>query len=104
MTCYVMFLRPQGIGSINAPGVGYVRAKEAVTVPGTTTNTVRKDEAVVIYNGESGAVMVAHGTTPDAAATVSTGLTSAGFTVPAGQNSIGIRPREGETINIKALA
>lgn len=104
MTVQVIFFTPHGIGPTqHALGVGSVRAREAVTIPGTTTATVQSGEAVVVYNGETGGVLVAHGTTPDATATVETAVTSCGFPVAAGQGSTPIMANTGSKVNIKAI-
>lgn len=103
MTVQVVFFRPQGIGSAHAPGVAGIRVREAVTIPGTTTATVRDGESVVVYNGETGAVFAAHGLTPNATATAATAATTAGFPIPAGQNSPPIQAATGAKINVKAV-
>lgn len=101
MAVQVIFFTPRGIGSAHAPGVGEIRAREAVSIPGSTTATVQSGEAVVVLNEESAAVLVAHGTTPDATATASTAATSAGYPVPAGQVSPPILAATGAKINVK---
>lgn len=103
MAVIVSFVRPKGVGSVNAPGIGSVRVRENVTVPGTTTATVQDGEIVIIGNNETTMVAVAHGTTPDAAAAASTSATSAGFPVAAGAVSDPFVPDTGAKINIKAV-
>lgn len=101
MAVTVTFFKPKGIGSVHAPGVGEIRARESVTIPGTTTATVQDGECVVVLNEESDAVLVAHGTTPDAAASPATSATSAGFPVATGEVSPPFIPAVGAKINIK---
>ena len=103
MTVQVIFFTPQGIRNPAAPGVGRIRAREAVTIPGTTTTTVADGEAVMVYNGETGAVFAAYGSTPDATATAETSATSAGLPIPAGSLSDVLMPNTGAKINVKAV-
>lgn len=104
MAVIVSFIRPKGVGSVNAPGIGSVRIREDITVPGTTTATVEDGEIVIIGNNEATMVAVAHGTTPNAAATASTTATSAGYPVAAGAVSDPFVPDTGAKINIKAIS
>jgi hypothetical protein len=70
MTVVVTFVKTQGIeGAYAAPGVGVIRVREDVTVPGTTTNSVQDGEVVIVGNAESNMVAVAFGNEPDAATT-----------------------------------
>lgn len=103
MTVQVIFFTPRGIASAHAPGVGDIRAREAVTIPGTTTAVAQAGESVVVFNGETSGVLVAHGPTPDATATAATMATSAGFPVAAGQISVPIQPATGSKISVKAV-
>lgn len=104
MTVTVCFFTPQGVGPTkDAPGVGYIRAREAITIPGSTTNTVQSGEAVIVFNGETSGVLAAHGTTPDATAATATATTTAGLPVGAGQSSAPIMAATGSKINIKAI-
>lgn len=103
MAVVVSFMTPGAIGSISAPGIGQVRAMEVVTVPGTTTATVREGEVVMIGNAEATMILAAHGTTPDGQAVASTPATSAGYPIPAG-GLWPVVPRAGDKINIKPIA
>jgi hypothetical protein len=104
MAAHVIFFSPRGIGSIDAPGVGDVRLREAVTVPGVTTGTAKAGEVVVIANEGGATILVAHGKAPDAAATTSTSNTTAGFPVLKESFSPPFLPAVGSKIDIKALA
>lgn len=103
MVAHVIFFSPRGIGSIDAPGVGDVRIREAVTVPGTTTAAAKAGEVVMVLNADEAVVLVAHGKSPDAAATTMTPSTSAGFPVRAGDLSQAFLPADGAKINVKAV-
>lgn len=102
MTVVVSFIKQTARGS-EASGVGQVRIRENITVPGTTTATLLPGELVVVGNAETSMVAVAFGTTPDAAATLATGATSAGLPVPSGGLSYPIIPAFGDKINVKAV-
>lgn len=104
MTVVVSFITPAGIGSIDAPGLGACRIRENITIPGTTAASLLPGEIAIVGNAEASMVAVAFGTTPDAAATSATSASSAGYPVPAGQNSDPIVGRAGDKINVKALA
>jgi hypothetical protein len=107
MTCTVSFVTPAGLGS--APGIGIkrVRAKEVVTVPGTTTTTALDGEFIIVGNGDAVMNAIAIGATPDAAATAETGTpagatTSAGYPIAAGQVGDPFIAKNGDKVNIKA--
>ena len=100
MTVVVSFVRPRGAGVI---GMGGVRVREDITIPGSTTATRQEGEIVIIGNAETSMVAVAWGTTPDAAATASTAATTAGVCVGAGAVSYPIDPAVGDKINVKAV-
>lgn len=102
MTVVVSFIKSVS-GGVNASAVGECRVRENLTVGGTTTATVLNGEMVVIGNAETSMIAAAFGATPDAAATASSGVTSAGFPVPAGQNSYPLLPPAGSKINVKAV-
>lgn len=102
MTVVVSFIR-QAARGLEASGVGDVRVRENVTIPGTTTATLEAGELVLIGNAETSMVAVAFGTTPDAAATAKTAATSAGMPVAAGALSYPIIPAVGDKINVKAV-
>jgi hypothetical protein len=101
MTVQVIFFKAKGVGSVHSPGVGDITAREAVTIPATTSRAVADGEIVVVLNEETSAVLVAYGTTPDATATASTAATSAGYPVPAGLVSPPIVAPTGAKINVK---
>ncbi len=105
MSAAVVFFKPAGIGAIAAPGVGVVRVQETITVPNSTTAAAQEGEAVMVYNGESGAVAVALGTAPDAAATSANGdVTTAGFPVGHSQTSHAFVAKAGQKVSVKAIA
>jgi len=107
VTVTVSFVTAGGANSSAGIGIKRVRAKEVVTVPGTTTTTALDGEMILIGNGEASMVAVAFGTTPDAAATSeslsgSSLVSSAGFPVGAGQVGDPIIGVAGAKVNIKA--
>jgi hypothetical protein len=104
MTVMVSFVTA-GSGGGGSNGVFAVRAQERITIPGTTTNSTRVGELVLIGNGEASMVAVAFGTTPDAAATADNSpVTSASVPVGAGQVGAPLCPGvAGAKINIKAV-
>lgn len=95
MTVVVSFVTPKALGSLNVQVIGACRAREDVTVPGTTTETVRDGEIVIVCNGEDSMIAAACGASPDADET--------GIAVPAG-TTLTMRPAVGEKINIKAVS
>ncbi len=102
MPVKVSFIKPGGLGSINAVGFGQCRISETITVPGTTAAALLDGEIVVMCSTEAAAVVAAHGTTPDAAAPAQTNATSAGYGVPAGV-LVCAAPKVGDRVNIKAF-
>lgn len=100
MTVVVSFLRAKGAGVI---GMGSVRVRENITIPGTTTNTALEDEIAIIGNAETSMVAVAWGTAPDAAALAGTSATTAGVAIGAGAVSYPISLKSGDKINVKAV-
>lgn len=103
MPVIVCFATPGGLGTINAVGVGRVRAAESLALNGTTTASVQDGEIVLLCSTEASTVLGAHGTTPDAAATAATAATSAGFPIPAGV-LVPVAAAVGSKINVKATA
>lgn len=103
MTVVVSFIRQAARGS-EASGVGDVRVREDITVPGTTTATLQAGELVLIGNAETSMVAIAFGTAPDAAALAKTTATSAGMAVAAGAVSYPVIPAVGDKINVKAVS
>jgi hypothetical protein len=101
MTVTVSFFKPTSPGAAGAAGVGFIRVRETIAIPGSTTATAEAGEYVVVLNEEASAVLVAHGTTPDAAAAAATSVTTAGFPVEAGAVSPPIVPATGSKINVK---
>ena len=104
MTVVVSFIRAAGLGALNTPGVGACRIRENITIPGTTAAALQDGEFAIVGNAEVSMVAVAFGTTPDAAATAATSVSSAGYPVPAGMCSDPIVAPAGSKINVKALA
>ena len=102
MSVKVSFMKPAGLGSVNAVGFGDCRVCETVTVPGSTTATAEAGEIVLLVSTEADVVVAAHGATPDAAATARTAATTAGYAVPP-LMVIPIAARAGDKINIKAF-
>jgi hypothetical protein len=103
MTVQVSFLTPAGAGSINAPIIGDIRVREPVSVGSSTTATAQAGEVAMVYNGETGPIWIAHGTSPDAATTASTATSSAGVTLgPAERAAIALKA--GSKINVKAVS
>ena len=103
MTVIVSFATTKGIGSVTAPGIGSVRSREDLTAPASTTGVAHDGEIAIVANGEASMVAVAFGITPDAAATSSTGATTAGFGVAAG-SVVMIPVKAGDKINVKAIS
>lgn len=103
MSATVTFLR---VGQVNSGGFGAivgVRAFEIIALTETTTTTAVAGEVVTVMNNETSSIRVAFGTTPDADATAEDGqVTSAGFSVPAGQISDPISAFPGMKITIEA--
>lgn len=102
MTVVVSFIRSRP--QFSASGIGAVRVRENITVPGTTTATALEDEMIVIGNGEDSMVAAAFGSSPDADATASSASTSAGVPIAAGSLSYPICPKAGDKVNIKAVS
>ena len=103
MTATVSFVTPNISGKAPGIGISRIRAKEVVSVPGTTTTVALDGEFAVVGNGEASMVAVAFGTAPDAAATAENGVvTSAGYPVGAGAVSDPLILPAGAKVNIKA--
>lgn len=103
MTVQVIFFEAKSMGSMDTPGVGAVRLREAVALDGVSTGVVRSGEAVMIFNSEGSAILAAHGSTPNAAATTATGATTAGVPIAADQALV-LVPVIDSKISVKALA
>lgn len=104
MAVHVIFFTPRGIGSIDAPGVGDIRVREAVTVPGETTTQAREGEVVMVVNEDAVAILVANGKAPVATLTAATGDSGAGLVVGASKTSPVIVPHVNDKFAIAALA
>jgi hypothetical protein len=104
MTITVSFIQPACNGRTPGIGINRIRAMEQIAASETTEATALDGEFIVINNGESGPITVAFGTTPDAAATAENGrVTTAGFPIPAGQNSDPLIAFSGAKVNAKAV-
>lgn len=103
MAVQVIFFEAKSMGTMDTPGVGAVRLREAVALNGVSTGVVRSGEAVMVFNSEGSSILAAHGTTPDAAATTATAATTAGVPVAADQGVI-LVPAIDSKISVKALA
>jgi hypothetical protein len=102
MTVVVSFVKPHTRGGVT--GMGRVRVRENITIPGTTTAALDEGEIVIIGNAETSMVAIAWGTTPDAAATAENfPTTSAGVCVGAGAVSYPAGPRTGDKVNVKVV-
>lgn len=104
MAAHVVFLRAEGLNSNNDPAVGGVRVRESVAMSAVSTAVALNGEIVMVYNAEATAIVVAHGSTPDAAAVAETVATTAGFPVPAGAMSQAFALKAGSKISVKTLA
>ena len=102
MPVKVSFMRPGPMGSVNAVAIGACRICETITVPGSTTASAQEGEIVLLVSSESTAVVVAHGTTPDAAATAQTAATSAGYGLSS-DSYMPVAVKTGDKISIKAF-
>ena len=102
MPVKISFIKPGGLGSIHAIGIGDCRVCETITVPGSTTASLQAGEIIHMVSTETGAVVAAHGSTPDAAATATTGATTAGYGIPTGV-SVVVAARVGDKVNVKAF-
>lgn len=103
MTATVAFIKTGSPPGVPGVAIARVRAMETISVPGSTTTTAEDGEMIIIGNGEALMIRAAFGTTPDADATAENGaVTSAGFSIPAGQVSIPIAAVSGAKVNLKA--
>jgi len=103
MTVFASFAKPSGMGSIHAPGIGSIRARESLTIPATTSTAFVDGEVAIVFNNESAPVFVAFGTTPDAAAGAASAATTAGVTIAAGA-WLPIIGKAGDKINVKPVS
>jgi len=102
MPVKVSFMPPGFVGSLSVIGVGRCRLSETITVPGSTSASALSGEIVLVCSTEANAVVVAHGITPDAAATNSTPLTTAGYALEP-LHTTAIPLVVGDRVNIKAF-
>lgn len=102
MTVVVSFVKPQGLGSVHAPGVGEVRIRENITIPGSTTASLLNGEVAIVSNAETSMVAAALGTTPDAATTTASAVSQAGVGIGAGQ-SLTFNGKVGDKVNVKVV-
>lgn len=103
MSVHVVFFVPESIGADGAPGIGNIRAREVVSVPGVTETEVRQNEIVIVYNDGSTPILVAHGHDPDAEQLVSNADSSAGLPLSAGKETPPIVAQIGAAIAVAAL-
>jgi len=103
MAVIVSFIRPGGLGSVHAVGIGACRVRETLALNGTTTAALEDGEIAVLCSTETTTVLGAFGVTPDAAAAASTAVTSAGFPLPVGM-IVPVAGLAGSKINVKAMA
>jgi hypothetical protein len=102
MPVSVSFCRPRNINS--APVFGRVLSRESLDIDETTAGAANSGDSALIYNGTDAAVLLAHGTAPDAAATAANGVvTSAGYALGAGQSMLVIL-EVGDKINVKPFS
>lgn len=104
MAAHVMFMSPRGIGTPHAPGIGNIRLREAVIVPGVTNAVANPGEMVMVVNDDAATILAAYGSAPDAALLVETNASSAGIPVPTKSFSPPMMVRPGEKVSVKALA
>lgn len=104
MAATIIFFTPKGIGSIEAPGIGTVRIRETLSVPGVSEAVAQRGECAIVYNGDPGVVLAARGTDPDAAALTGTEATTAGVPVPPTMTSIPLVLNAGDKVSVKALS
>ncbi len=104
MAVHVIFMSPRGIGSEDAPGIGVIRAREEVAAGGVSEGAAQLGEVVMVVNDTASTVLVAYGSTPDAAAVAQTNATSAGFPVIGGRYSPPFVVPAGAKVGVKAAA
>lgn len=102
MAVVVAFMKPGGLGSIAAVGIGQCRVRETLTVPATTTASAQAGEIALILSTETAAVLAAHGAVPDGQAVAAGNDTTAGYPV-APNLPVAVATKVGDKINVKAL-
>jgi hypothetical protein len=85
MGIHVAFQPPAYGGSPHVAFCGNARASEAVADGATGSLTANDGEIAIVHNTGSAVSYVAHGSTPDSAATTSTAATSARYAIGAGE-------------------
>lgn len=103
MALIVIFQQPAAVGHVSANAIGNARIRESIALNGTTTASAEAGEVAIIMNTESTTIYVAHGTTPDAAASESTLDTTAGYPVPPDMETM-VKVKEGDKFSAKAIA
>jgi predicted solute-binding protein len=112
MAVHVHFITPRNVTPVSsgnlsaqpAPAIGVVRKREAVALAAVSTASALAGEVAIIANEETTSVLVAWGSTPDAAAVTATTLTSAGLLLAAGQRSEAIALVAGAKISAKVVS
>ena len=102
MAVHVSFLSPAYVGIDSELALGKARSYEAVTVGSTTADAAEDGEFAFVVNGESDAVTVATGSTPDASAASATNATSAAMPIPAGGYAV-LKVDTGDKIDTAAV-
>ena len=102
MAVKVSFMKPRWAGAVGVMSYGQCRVAETVTVPGVTTAVTQDGEIMLVTSTEAAAVVIATGTTPDAAATAQTALTTAGMALEPLSTQV-VYPNTGDKISIKAF-
>ena len=102
MPVNLSLMQPRWAGAVGVMAYGQCRAAETITVPGTSTLTAQNGEIMLVTSTEAAAVQIATGTTPDAAATVQTTLTTARMALEPLSTQV-VYPNTGDKINIKAF-
>jgi hypothetical protein len=102
MAAVVSFMNAGSAGA-GAGAVSRVRKMEILTIPSTSTITGQSGEIAIILNTETAGILVAVGSTPDAAAVTDTSATTAGQGVPAGLTSPPIILQFGDKVSVKAI-
>lgn len=99
MPVKVSFMRPGYVGDKSNLAIGDCRICETLTVPATTTASLRDGEFMLVSSTEASTVVGAHGTTPDAAATAET---AAGYAIQPTQVYV-VQGKVGDKFNAKAF-
>lgn len=100
----ISYLKPGTPPGSRGLGIRDCRVRETVALSSTTSAAAQDGEFAVVGNTESSMILVARGTTPDAAATAATSDTTAGFPLAAGQVSDPIAMAAGDKISVKAIS